>query len=579
MRRKYMLLLRYILFGFASVILSLGAYSQDVQKQQTKKNQPEVKKSAQKTSDTKKQTDAKKNVAKVSDKKNPKKQNAKKPPKPVSPYEASNDAFVAVNEIDNIVSRNLKLRSLKPARLCSDSVYIRRVYIDLCGTIPTEKQTRLFIADKSKDKYEKLVDSLLASEEFVYRMTMRFGDIFRIKAEFPVNLWPNAAQAYTRYIFKSISDNQSYAKMVENMLISEGSNFRNGEVNFFRAMQSKNAKSIASCVALSLMGMRFEKMSEADQHNLSAFFERLAYKSTKEWKEEIVYNDPTKRAPFIGMFPDSSTVSLASHQDPREAFAKWLTKKGNPYFAKAITNRIWYWVFGQPIVSPVDDMFSDNKPANAELLDYLTKYFESNNFDIRKLCKHIVLSRVYRQSFIPRCEPNDAKKYFAVYPVSRIDAEALIDIICKITGTAEIYESTTPEPYTKFPAGESAVALPDGSITTSFLELFGKPSRDTGLDSERVCNPSASQKLHMINSRHIRSKIERSDYLQSLYKLGGDKFLTGAYLSILNRFPTPQERENFFKFQKMRTKKEKNAINSIDFTWALFNCEEFINRH
>jgi hypothetical protein len=102
---------------------------------------------------------------------------------------------------------------------------------------------------------------------------------------------------------------------------------------------------------------------------------------------------------------------------------------------------------------------------------------------------------VYRQSFIPRCEPNDAKKYFAVYPVSRIDAEALIDIICQITGSAEVYESTTPEPYTKFPAGESAVALPDGSITTSFLELFGKPSRDTGYDSERVCVPSASQKF------------------------------------------------------------------------------------
>ena len=580
-RRTFMFLIKYILLFFSFVASSLVVYSQDSLAQQTKKNQ-NTSQVDKKISNNKKSIPQKKNAKKVDLKKksdSPEVAEKKKAPKPKSPYESDSDSFVSINEIDNIVARNLKLRSLKPARLCSDAVYVRRVHIDLCGTIPDEKQTRLFIADKSPDKYEKLVDSLLASEKFAYRMTMRFGDIFRIKAEFPVNLWPNAAQAYSRYIFKSITDNESYAKMVEKMLVSEGSNFRNGEVNFFRAMQSKNAKSIASCVALSLMGMRFEKMSEADQHNLSAFFERLAYKSTKEWKEEIVYNDPTKRAQFIGMFPDSSTVSLASHQDPREAFAKWLTKKGNPYFSKAIANRIWYWVFGQPIVSPVDDMFAENKPANAELLEHLAKYFESTNFDIRKLCKHIVLSRVYRQSFIPRCEPNDAKKYFAVYPVSRIDAEALIDIICQITGSAEVYESTTPEPYTKFPAGESAVALPDGSITTSFLELFGKPSRDTGYDSERVCVPSASQKLHMINSRHIRSKIERSDYLQGLYKLGGDKFLNGAYLRILNRFPTPQERASFFKIQKMRTKKERNAVNSIDFAWGLLNCEEFINRH
>ena len=582
---------------FMSVMLSLTAYSADAEKPHTEKKTKEQ--SVQKASDNIKKNDVKKQSAKkdnskkvdakksasskpVEKKDSSKKVDKPKPkpkPKPTSPYESTSDAFVPINEIDHIVSRNLKLRSLKPARLCSDAVYIRRVHIDLCGTVPSAKETRLFIADKAKDKYEKLVDSLLASEKFVHRMTMHYGDLLRIKAEFPINLWPNAAQAYSRYIYKSIADNESYAKMVEKMLISEGSNFRNGEVNFFRAMQSKNAKSIASCVALSLMGMRYEKMSESEQHNLASFFDRLAYKSTKEWKEEIVYNDPTKRTPFIGMFPDSSTITLASHQDPRDAFAKWLTKKGNPYFAKAMVNRVWYWVFGQAIVSPVDDMFAENKPANAELLDYLAKYFESINFDIRKLCRHIVLSRVYRQSFIPRCEPNDAKKYFAVYPVSRIDAEALIDIICKITDTAEIYESTTPEPYTKFPAGESAVALPDGSITTSFLELFGKPSRDTGLDTERVSNPSASQKLHMINSRHIRSKIERSDTLQGFYKLGGDKFLNGAYLTILNRFPTPQERERFFNIQKTRTKKERNAMHCLDTAWALFNCEEFINRH
>ncbi len=505
--------------------------------------------------------------------------NATKQAVSTSPFESVSDSFVAVNKIDEIVSRNLKMRSLIPARLSSDAVFLRRIHIDLCGTIPTPEKVRVFLADTSPDKREKAVDELLNSEAFARRMTMRFGDILRIKAEFPVNLWPNAAQAYTRFIFESLSKDISYAEMVRRMLTSEGSNFRVGEVNFFRATQAKNPEGIASCIALSFMGRRFDKMSESERRNIAMFFDRLAYKSTKEWKEEIVFDNPAKRAPFIGTYPNGKQVSLSSNENPREAFANWLTSKGNPYFSRAIANRIWYWVFGQPIVSPCDDMFAENRPANSELLDYLADYFEKNNFSIKSLCRHIALSRVYGQSFIPRCAPTEARKYFAVYPVSRIDAEALADIICSISETAELYESTTPEPYTKFPLGESAVALPDGSVTTPFLELFGRPSRDTGLDSERSLLPSASQKLHMINSRHIRTKIEKGEPFKEMHKLKAGEFLNAAYLSILSRLPTKEERTTFFRILKKRPKNERGYIHRVDTIWALFNSEEFINRH
>ncbi len=498
---------------------------------------------------------------------------------PKSPFEFDSDSFVPVNKIDEIVFRHLKMRSLVPARLCSDAVFLRRVHIDLCGTIPSADKMRAFLADKSADKRKKAVNELLNSEAFAHRMTMRLGDILRIKAEFPVNLWPNAAQAYTRFVFNSVANDVSYAEMVKQILTSEGSNFRVGEVNFFRATQAKNPDGIASCVALSFMGRRYDKMSESERRNIAMFFERLAYKSTKEWKEEIVFDDPTKRAPFVGAYPDGAPLSLSARDNPREVFAKWLTAKGNPYFSKAIVNRIWYWLFGQAIVSPCDDMFSDNRPANAELLDYLAEYFEKNNFGIKSLCRHIVLSRVYGQSFIPRCAPNDARKYFAVYPISRIDAEAFADIICAITQTAERYESTTPEPYTKFPLGESAVALPDGSVTTPFLELFGRPSRDTGLDSERSLLVSPSQKLHMINSRHIRVKIESGEPIKQMHKLPINEFLDTAYLSILSRFPTNEEKDTFFRILKKRPKNERGYIHRIDTIWALFNSEEFINRH
>lgn len=507
------------------------------------------------------------------------KNNAQNVREPLSPYETDSAEFVVANKIDEIVLRNLKLRGLKPAKLSSDAVFLRRVYIDATGTVPDEQKARAFLADKAGDKRGKLIESLLNSEAYALRMTQRFGDMLKIKAEFPINLWPNAAQAYSRFILDSFRKNIPYDVTVRKILTSEGSNFRAGEVNFFRAMQAKNPQSVAASATLAFMGIRYEKLSEVAKGNMAAFFERIAYKSTKEWKEEIVFNDPSKRAPFVGFYPDGNPVTLSPSEDPRGAFANWLTKKGNPYFSRAIANRMWYWLFGQPIVSPVDEMFASNPPANGELLDYLAGYLEASNFDLKKLASLILNSRIYQQSPIPQCRPEDAKKYFAVYPTRRIDAEALIDIICKLTSTAEVYESTTPEPYTKFPAGESAVALPDGSITTSFLELFGRPSRDTGLDSERVNAPSASQKLHMINSFHIRTKLENGSSMQALYRRGGLKFLEGAYLTIYSRYPTSSECGRFQLLWEKRAKRDKHWNHYIDTAWALLNSEEFVNNH
>jgi len=536
-------------------------------------------KPAQKTPPPEKQ----KKTAEKAAQKNASKNGAKKagnPEKePLSPYEVDSDVFISVNEIDESVLHCLKILDIKPAKLCSDAVFARRVYLDLTASLPTEDEVRAFLADKSPDKRGKLVDKLLASEKFATLMTMRFGDMLRIKAEFPINLWPNAAQAYSRFIYDSLVRNDPYGAIVRKILTSEGSNFREGEVNFFRAMQARNSVSIASCAALSFMGMRYEKMPETARHNLAAFFDRLSYKSTKEWKEEIVFADPAKRAPFSGTLPDGSAVSLSADADPRAAFADWLTKKGNPYFSRAAANRIWSWLFGRAIVSPVDDMFADNRAVNAELLDALALKFEAYNFDIRKLCRLIVMSRTYQQSPIPRAKPSEAAKYFAAYPVRQLEAETAIDVICEITGTGEIYESTTPEPYTKFPSGESAVALPDGSVTTSFLELFGRPSRDTGLDSERAASPSASQKLYMINSAHIRSKIENGAGIRPIYSKKPDEFLDTAYLLVLSRFPTKAEREAFYKIRDSRRKNDRGWTHYVDTVWALFNSEEFINKH
>lgn len=510
----------------------------------------------------------------------------RKPPEikfsPANPYEDGEINFQgSKNPVDIALAAHFKSLGIKPAKRCSDSVFIRRATLDLTGRIPSPERLEAFLDDESPDKREKLVDELLASDEFVNYMSLRLGDILRIKAEFPINLWPNAAQAYTRFIRKSLSDGLGWDEMARRMLSSSGSNFRVGEVNFLRAMQSRTPESTASCVALTFMCARYDKIPEERRKALASFFSRVGYKPTKEWKEEIVFDDPSKRAPFVSVFPDGSAAVFPADMSVRAGFAEWLTKRGNPYFSKAFANRIWTWIFGTPIVSPVDDMFfSGNRPVSARLLETLAEKFERSGFDIRGLIRTIVLSEAYSQSFIPEPSnnPEAAAKNFAVYPVRRLDAEILIDTVCSITGTTEIYSSTTPEPYTTMPDYSAAADLPDGSVTTSFLELFGKSPRDTGYADERVNAPSASQKLHMLNSSQILRKISYSKFSRRFFVMPYKKGVYSLYTNILSRRPTSAELKEFEQY-KPEGKQFRQWEAMIDTMWALFNSDEFSNRH
>jgi len=171
-------------------------------------------------------------------------------------------------------------------------------------------------------------------------------------------------------------------------------------------------------------------------------------------------------------------------------------------------------------------------------------------------------------------EPGAAAN-FAVYPVRRLEAEVLIDAVDQVTGTTEKYSSPIPEPFTFIPEGQRSIALPDGSITSSFLELFGRPPRDTGLEGERNNRPTAGQKLHLLNSSHIQRKIEQSRMVEYQAKKTPAEMATGMYLGILSRFPTPEETRTVEAYYQ--TAKPREA--AVDLAWALMNSAEFLYRH
>jgi len=484
---------------------------------------------------------------------------------------------VLANRIDELVFQQLEELELAPAALSTDSVFLRRAYLDVIGTLPTAEEAAAFLDDTDSDKRALLIDHLLERPEFADYWAMKWCDVLRVKAEFPINLWPNAAQAYHRWIRTAIADNLPYDQFARELLTASGSNFRTPQVNFYRAVQGQEPATLSQAAVLTFLCQRTDHWTPELKDGVTQFFHQVGFKPTGEWKEEIVYFDPRlgpggpERQPATAMFPDGTTTETPRGTDPRIVFANWLVDPQNDMFARAVCNRVWCWLYGRGIIEPSDDIRPDSIPVNPELLDYLAEELVASGYDLRHLYRLILNSSTWQLS----CDADAATlQHLGAYPVRRLDAEVLIDAICQVTGTTESYSSIIPEPYTFLPNDQRAIALPDGSITSSFLEMFGRPPRDTGWMSERNNRFTAGQALHLLNSNHIRNKLKRGAGLASVSKRGFTslEIADRLYLTILSRRPTEEELQEVLGYCA--------APNGVrDFAWVLLNSDEFLFRH
>lgn len=486
----------------------------------------------------------------------------------------------AVSSVDQAVFQRLADLNITAAENCSDEVFVRRVYLDVIGTLPTAKEAIDFLSDKRPDKRRVLIDQLLERDEFADYWAVKWGDILRVKAEFPINLWPNGAEVYHRWIRNAIGNNKPYDQFVRELLTASGSNFKVPEVNFYRAVQSREPKGIAQAVALTFMGCRAEKWPAEQWEGMAGFFSRISYKSTREWKEEIVLFDLAKAAAGPvpkAVFPDGVAAELSADRDSRIDFANWLITPDNPWFTRNIANRVWSWLMGRGIIHEPDDVRPDNPPVNPELLACLEKELITGKYDLKCLYRLILNSRAYQLSCIASSNDERAAANFAAYPLRRLDAEVLIDAICQVTGTTEQYYSAAPEPFTFVPTENRSIELADGSITSSFLESFGRPSRDTGWESERVNKATAMQKLELLNSSHIQKKIEQGPKLRAIISKNSSirDVVNELYLTILSRYPTNDELRIVTAYSESHQRRE--AL--LDLSWALINSSEFQYRH
>lgn len=499
-------------------------------------------------------------------------------------------------KIDRMVLTKLEENGIPPSGLCTDDVFLRRVYIDMIGTIPTPQEARRFLRSNAQNKREALIEELFERPEYADYWAMKWCDLLRVKAEFPSKLWPNAVQAYYRFVRTALCTNMPYDEFARQMLTSSGSNFRAAPVNFYRAMPQREPETTAGIVALTFMGMRTDLWSDEQLQGMAAFFGKIGYKGTAEWKEEIVYFDPSlsytgpdSKEPVVPRLPDGTVVELGEYDDPREAFSDWLI--GSRVFADNMVNRIWYWLLGRGIVHEPDDIRPDNPAQNPELLAFLSKELVEHDFDLRHIYRIILNSKTYQRSSIHNAGNLADESGFSRYYIRRLDAEVLIDAICQITGTTESYSSDIPEPFTFIPENQRSITLSDGSITSPFLDLYGRPSRDTGYASERNNTPSAAQKLHLLNSSHIQDKIMKNKKLLGQYVRKPDpakkksqtawrepnEAIELMYLTILSRYPTAKETNEAIRYARESGLNRQEA--AVDLVWALLNTKEFIFKH
>jgi hypothetical protein len=502
----------------------------------------------------------------------------------------------ANNKIDALVFAKLRKLGIPASDLCSDETFVRRAYLDVIGLVPTPDEARAFLSDADPQKRAKLIDRLLGRPEFADFWTLKWGDLLRIKSEYPVRVWPRGVQTYSQWVHDSIEQNYPYDRFVRELVVSTGSNFRDGPCNFYRAVSNKDPQTFGETVALLFMGIRmncahchahpYENWTLDDNVGLAAFFTKVAFKATNEWKEEIVFFNqwgtiahPRTHAVVKPKFLGGDVLDLPREEDPRLKFADWLVSPQNPWFARNIVNRIWFWLLGRGIVHEPDDMRLTNAPENRELLDFLAQELTGHKYDLKHIYRLILNSKTYQLS----SKPNDFNRSDTVhcsrYPVKRLGAEQLLDMISQVTDSPEVFTSWIPVPYLRMPNGSRAAQIPDGAIESAFLETFGRPPRDTPYECDRNVDATVRQALYRVSSDHLEGKLGGSKRVQRLCQAGKSDadVVNEIYLAALARWPKEDEKKKMVEYLVKNKAARVQAVQ--DLVWAILNTKESMFNH
>lgn len=488
-----------------------------------------------------------------------------------------------LNYIDNLIDAKLKKYQAVPAPLCDDATFLRRVAIDLTGLPPTPEQVRAFLADKTpmQIKRTKKIDALLASPEYVDRWTNKWADLLSANSKF---LGETGVRKFRNWIQHAVATDMPYDKFARQLVTASGEAYEAAPANFFRVNRTTDIAT--ENVTQLFLGVRFscnkchdhpfEKWTQNQYYQMGAFFARVGFKPGSRGGDESVFAKasgevlhPKTNLAVMPMVPVGKMPKTAAMADRRTQFVDWLTAEENPFFSRAMVNRVWSYLLGKGIIDPVDDIRASNPPSNPALLEALNRDFVKNGYRMKPLIRTIVLSRTYQAALTANKWNVDDTNNFSHAMPRRLEAEQLFDALSQATGTRSKFAG--------MPEGTRAIQLPDANVGgDAFLSLFGRPARESPCECERTSNVSLGQALNLINGPTISDAIANPNgRLANFIKTNPTdaQLVEEVFLAALCRKPTPKELTNSVSHLKAS---DSRLEGTQDIMWALINSPAFL---
>ncbi|HEV7405868.1 MAG TPA: DUF1553 domain-containing protein [Chthoniobacteraceae bacterium] len=521
-----------------------------------------------------------------------------------APYEQPVEpaAFTAIpprNFIDELVLEKLRELNLPPSDRSTDSEFIRRATLDTLGVLPTAEETRAFLAETTPGKRDHLIDSLLSRPEFTDYWAYKWSDLLLVNGN---KLPEQPMWSYYQWIRRQVELNTPWDEFVRDLVTSTGSTLANGAGNFF-ILHDEPTK-IAETISTAFLGMSIacakchnhpmEKWTNDQYFAFANLFSRVRSKNGSVADERVVYADNTgdlvqplrgKAQPPTPL--DGAPGSLTSPEDRRLALAQWLTAPENPYFARAITNRLWKNFFATGLVESVDDLRMTNPSSNEKLLSAAAGFLIKKQFDLKALMREILQSETYQRSSVARPENQDDTRSYARYYPRRLMAEVMLDAVSQVTAVPTTFRMDRRNQNkglgNSYPMGYRALQLPDSNTVSYFLSSFGRPDRVQTCECERTNEPSMAQALHIANGDTMNTKLAaKGNAVDKLLASGQPdaKIVEEAYLTALSRPPTETERAGVLKVLGAAAgdPAEKRAVLE-DVFWGLMSAREFLFNH
>ena len=491
--------------------------------------------------------------------------------------------FERRNYLDELVAAEWQKLGLSPAGPCDDASYIRRVFLDLAGTLPTPDELRQWSGSADPHWRAKLVEELLERPEYVDYWTLQWSDLFRAHRRF---LGEKGLGSFRNWMRETIRANRPVDQWTREMLTARGNLYTNGPVAYY--FIDSTPQDLAETTAQVFLGVRlkcarchhhpFEVWSQEEYYGLAAFFTGVKKKDTREQgqfggSQSIRVEASGGLAhPLTGAMVGprmlgETPLELSSDVDARPELAHWITDPANPYFAKNIVNRYWGILFGRGLVHPVDDLRATNPAVYPAVLDALAADFVAHQYDLKHLLRTICQSNVYQRAaeLLPA---RDEGGVFLTHRVPRrLPAETLLDAIGQATGSAER--------FTSMPEGTRAISLADSDVRSTFLDIFGRPKRTTTCACERASELDLRQALHLVNSEQLSQRIGASTgrVAQLLAARKSDaEICDELYLATLSRLPEEGERAAINAHLAASSARQETFE---DLLWTLINCAEF----